>query len=108
MTRSGSAFHTFVILFLSAVQAVSGLAIAAIAGLQATLHTVTEVNASASRRKTMPQHGEDMTFPALEMVAEILNMRERAATTAILYLLQLVLGALAPFVNRYYTQACYE
>ncbi|CAG7851643.1 SubName: Full=Uncharacterized protein {ECO:0000313/EMBL:CCA70162.1} [Serendipita indica DSM 11827] len=100
VTRSGSAFHTFVILFLSAVQVVSGFAIAAIAGLQATLHTVTEVNASTFRQKTTSQTGEDMAFPTLEMLAEILNMRERAAAAAILYLLQLILGALAPFVNR--------
>jgi hypothetical protein len=41
-----------------------------------------------------------MASPSLEMMAEILTMRERGATNAILSLLQVSSGLMSPFLNR--------
>jgi hypothetical protein len=99
--RQGFTFKTFVIFVLSAVQLVSGFALAAIAGFQTCLHVITEVNASQPpSTRASPLYNSDLASPSLEMMAEILTMRERGATNAILSLLQVSSGLMSPFLNR--------
>lgn len=92
-----------VIFILSAVQLISGFAISAIANIQVGLHIIAEVNSASQnkRGKRGPTNSrEDLASPAVEMMAEILTMRERGATTAILSLIQTIFGFFIPFLNR--------
>ncbi|KAG8821301.1 hypothetical protein FRC18_011381 [Serendipita sp. 400] len=99
ISSTGWTLNVLVILFLSAVQAVSGFAIAAIAGIQACLHVVAEVNNSPHYAKGTSMK-VDLVTPVIDLVSEVLNARESATMTAILSLLQLVCGFFAPFLNR--------
>ena len=95
-------FHTIVIFILSTVQVVSGFALAVIAGFQNLLHVINEVNTSQlppPTRVSLRYRG-DLASPSLEMVAEILSMRERGATLAIFSLLRVLVGFASPFLNR--------
>jgi hypothetical protein len=86
---------------LSAVQTISGFALAAISGVQACLQTIADVNKAPPRKNQGDPMRRDLATPSIEMLAEILTMRRRSATTAILVLLQLIVGFFIPFLNQY-------
>jgi hypothetical protein len=96
-------FNAIVIFILSAVQLISGFSIAAIASIQTSLHVIAEVNnmsqSSLGRNSPASSKG-DLASPSLEMIAEIMTMRERGASTAVLSLVQIIVGFLSPFLNR--------
>ncbi|KAG8807974.1 hypothetical protein FRC17_004196, partial [Serendipita sp. 399] len=98
-SSTGWTLNTLVILFLSAVQTVSGFAIAAIAGLQSGLHVIAEVNHSPHYAKGISPNA-DLVTPVIDLVSEVLNARESATMSAILSLLQLFFGFFASFLNR--------
>lgn len=100
-SRHGFTFNTLVILILSAVQVISGFALAAIAGIQNCLHIISEVNAPQSlTARVSPIYNGDLSSPPLEMIAVVFTMKERGATSAIFSLLQVSCGFMSPFLNR--------
>lgn len=67
--------------------------------LQSGLQIITGVNASAPRQRGKRRQ-QDLIYPALDMIAEILTMRERGATNAILSLVLVFSGIFKGFLNR--------
>ncbi|PVG04749.1 hypothetical protein CPB86DRAFT_15627 [Serendipita vermifera] len=99
-TRASSTFNLVVVFFLSAVQKVSGFALAAISGVQACLQIIADVNKAPPRKYRSDPTRRDLGTPSVEMLAKVLTMRRRSATTAILVLLQLIVGFFVPFLNQ--------
>lgn len=83
------------------MQTVSGFALAVISNVQACLHIISEVNNIPTENQHVYASSDDLASPSLEMIAEMLTMRERAAASSILALMQIIVGFLVPFLNRY-------
>ncbi|TDL28558.1 hypothetical protein BD410DRAFT_834636 [Rickenella mellea] len=100
LRRNTPSFHNVVVFFLSAVQTISGLALALIHWYKQTLHTVKLVK-SRPGIPFLNQHAPRHYAPCvLEMLAEVLTMRERAASNAALNCVELTTSFINPFLDR--------
>lgn len=99
-TRSSQAsFHAMVVLFLSAVQAVSAACLTAIAVSQRAWHAVAAIHA-ASRPSKDPAR-QNLGRGVVDLVGEVLSMRARFASAMILAFMQMCMIWLAPWFDRY-------
>lgn len=90
--------QSIVVFFLSAVQTISGLCLAAIALSQKALHNIRAINSCTP--STTVSHHDNMARPAIDMMAEILTMRSRASSSSLLSLLELCTGFSRPFIAK--------
>ncbi|CAG8632928.1 9354_t:CDS:2, partial [Acaulospora colombiana] len=65
-----STFNLVVVFVLSAVQSISGFALAAISGVQACLQTIADVNKAPPRKYRTDPTRRDLATPSVEMLAE--------------------------------------
>jgi PXA domain len=98
-SRRRLSFQSIVVFFLSAVQIVSGLCLTAIALSQKALYTIRAINSSSISPITVLHH-ENLARLSIVMMAEILTMRSRASSAAILSLVELSAGFCRPFTDR--------
>ncbi|KAF8527857.1 PXA domain-containing protein [Hysterangium stoloniferum] len=97
-THKRFSFQQLVVFFLSAVQTVSGLCLAAITFGQKALHTIRIVNSSGSLVSD-PRHA-NLAHPVIGMIAEILTMRARTSSLSALSLVRLCTGFSRPFLDK--------
>ncbi|KZT41362.1 hypothetical protein SISSUDRAFT_1017588 [Sistotremastrum suecicum HHB10207 ss-3] len=90
--------HGLLILFLSSVQSLSGFALFLIALVQSTYALVLSVAAS-SDMPPMPYSGS-LTKPSIDVIAQVLSLRNRNTSTAVLSLSYRIVRFLDPFLNR--------
>ncbi|CAG8658339.1 9322_t:CDS:2, partial [Acaulospora colombiana] len=68
--RAKSTFNLVVVFVLSAVQSISGFALAAISGVQACLQTIADVKKAPPRKYRTDPTRRDLATPSVEMLAE--------------------------------------
>lgn len=96
---SGPSFHSVVIFVLSTVQYLSGLCLTLINLYKQTVLIVKTVNATPELPKVRLKR--NYAFNLLQCVAEVIDVRERMATTAIFDILETLLRLVSNFTDRF-------
>ena len=95
---SGPSCHSVVIFVLSTVQYLSGLCLTLINLHKQTILTIKTVNATPELPKVRVRRNYALNL--LQCLAEVINVRERMAATAIFDILELLLGLVNKFMDR--------
>ncbi|RDB28457.1 PXA domain protein 1 [Hypsizygus marmoreus] len=103
---SSFSFHTVLVLFLSAIQAVSGACLALIHAYKQTVSTIKRVNdiqpksSQASLLSPPPQPNSNYAHPPLMLLSEVFTLEERVASTTVLTTTRLVIDFSSSFLDR--------
>ncbi|KAH7104196.1 PXA domain-containing protein [Auriculariales sp. MPI-PUGE-AT-0066] len=102
--QNGFSFHALVVLFLSAVQAISTACLAAISISQRAWHGFATLHSASANAPTVP----GSTTAAIATAGEVFTLRSRFASAVVMSFLEMGSVFVAPYYDRYAPYMLYD